>query len=155
MAKSWTVVDDFERKRNICKKGKNFFLLDNLYLDLTLQCLICIRNIFHRFAERKVFVLALDSSSHSRNTPYVGWTVKKQEKGFPPWERSKCHFWNPFDKYSAVFPGASEKITSLELAASWAPPGYCDPTVLLKGGSHSTVILGRFQKGSQSTQIRF
>lgn len=54
-----------------------------------------------------------------------------------------------------MFPGASEKITSLVLAASWAPPGYCDPTVSLKRGesqhSHPGKISEGFTKHSEKT----
>lgn len=53
-----------------------------------------------------------------------------------------------------MFPGASEKITSLVLAASWAPPGYCDPAVSLKRGesqhSHPGKISEGFTKHSEN-----
>lgn len=112
-----------------------FFLLDNLNLHLTLQCVIHIKDIFHRLAKRNMFVLAFNSSSHAKSTPHVGSTVKKQGERLSPMREIKMSFIEPsWQILYGVSRGILRKILSLTVAASWVPPGHCDPTVTVSGG---------------------
>lgn len=149
--KWWSIIANFMTE-------KYLFLLENLNIDLlTLQTLVHINDVFHRLLKRNMFVLALDNSSHSRSTPHVGSTVKKQGERLFSLREIKMLFLKPlWQVLCTVSRGILRKNISLMVAASWMPPNHCDPTVAdykgNKQGSENTIMVRRSQKGSQSSQ---